>query len=45
MNSECILDFCFCVKGQGWRVVEDYKEWKKQEDEERGDGMCSECGG
>ena len=34
-----------CCKGQGWRVGEDHKGGKKQEDEERGDGVCPECGG
>ena len=34
-----------CCKGQGWIVGEDHKGGNKQEDEERGVGMCSECGG
>ena len=33
-----------CCKGQGWRVGEDYKEGKKQEDEERVGGMFPACG-
>ena len=34
-----------CCKVQGWRVGEYHKGGKKQEDEERGSGMCPECGG
>ena len=34
-----------CCKGKGWIVGEDHKGGKNQEDEERGGGVCSGCGG
>ena len=33
-----------CCKCQGWRVGEDHRGGKKQDDEEIGGGMCPECG-